>query len=246
MSINLSLNKNDGRTDDFTVNLQPNITNVENYYVALTNLAMWYSFYNISSRLGNNTMVYNDGTTDYNVTFPDGVYNVEDIDGYLKRVMKENNTYSGSTPAVYYIEIKADYATGRVLLEISNSYSVTFDSKLNDLLGFIGTSYSSNTTGEELANINNGVNQIHIHTDIVNSNYSFNNSQGSDIIYSFVPDSLPYTSISREPINPIYLPVADTNGKISNVRLYITDQLGRRLNLNSEPVSVNLHLKKIM
>jgi len=72
---------------------------------------------------------------------------------------------------------------------------------------------------------------------------SYDNSLGSDILYSFVPQSGRGSSIHIEPNYPIYVPVNEVM-YINRIQMRITDQLGRRVNFNGEPVTYFLHIRK--
>lgn len=104
----------------------------KNDYIALSNLNIFYSWYNITSsttysRYGNNTFQYvwyvgGSGTT-YTVTIPDGTYDIVDINAYFQSVMYSNGQYltNASGVNVYYMELIANATTGLVQF---NSYIV--------------------------------------------------------------------------------------------------------------------------
>ena len=77
--------------------------------IALTSLQIYYSWYNISQTLYNNTSytyTWVDGNT-YNVTMPDGFYNIREINAYLESVMVTNKHYLVNTTTgdfVYYLQ----------------------------------------------------------------------------------------------------------------------------------------------
>jgi len=76
----------------------PNSILFKNTYVALQSASMYYSWYNISSALGNNTYQFefpnNLGVmTFYTVTMPDGIYEVRDIDAYFQYYCLQNGLY---------------------------------------------------------------------------------------------------------------------------------------------------------
>jgi hypothetical protein len=76
----------------------PNSVLFKNTYVALQSASMYYSWYNISSALGNNTYQFefpnNVGVmTTRTVTMPDGIYEVSDIDAYFQYYCLQNGLY---------------------------------------------------------------------------------------------------------------------------------------------------------
>lgn len=101
--------------------------------VALAQLSMYYSWYNITSAYTNNTFTYywwdnthpyatiNAGNT-YTVTFPDGFYNlnfpvspVNTWNEYFQKAMIANNTYllDGAGEYVFYFEVVWNNSYGR-------------------------------------------------------------------------------------------------------------------------------------
>lgn len=68
--------------------------NFKDNYVAVSSLTMFYSWFNISASLGNNKLSFNwvnanntNAYTTYTVSIPDGLYEIESINNYLKWVM---------------------------------------------------------------------------------------------------------------------------------------------------------------
>ena len=75
-------------TDWTTVFSSPLILdNKDNYEIGLVNLKMYYSFPNISASLKINLFVYNNGRTTKTITFPDGSYDIADINNIIQREM---------------------------------------------------------------------------------------------------------------------------------------------------------------
>jgi hypothetical protein len=88
----------------------PNSVRLSNHAIAVSSITMYYSWYNISTALQNNTFQYTwDGTT-FTITLPNGTYNISDINGYLQNQMINNNTYAidASGNYVYYLEMKVN------------------------------------------------------------------------------------------------------------------------------------------
>jgi hypothetical protein len=70
------------------------------------------------------------------------------------------------------------------------------------------------------------------------------NNVKSDVIYSFVPETPPGGLMSVNPNPPIYLPVREKKF-IQTIRMQITDQENILLELNDEPVTYMLHIRRI-
>lgn len=89
----------------------PSSVKLSNHAIAVSSISMFYSWFNISVALGNNTFSYNwtDGTTitPYVVTIPDGIWEISDINAYLQNVMIANGHYStdASGNFIYYLEM---------------------------------------------------------------------------------------------------------------------------------------------
>jgi hypothetical protein len=107
----------------------PSSVRLSNHALAVSNISMYYSWYNISAKLMNNIFQYtwsSNGTTvsnTYTVVIPDGTYNISDINGYLQSQMINNNTYAidGSGNFVYYLEMVVNAVQYGVQL---NSFAV--------------------------------------------------------------------------------------------------------------------------
>src|SRR5271156_4771982 len=57
----------------------------------LDNLTIYYSWFNIKLSLNNNEFQYTDGKIVYNVTMPDGSYEISDINNYLHLQIQKND-----------------------------------------------------------------------------------------------------------------------------------------------------------
>ena len=75
----------------------PNSVVFKNNSIAVSSVSMYYSWFNISQALGNNTFTYSwtNGTTvtTYQVVIPDGLYEIAQLNSYLQFVMISNDTY---------------------------------------------------------------------------------------------------------------------------------------------------------
>jgi len=104
----------DGENNKLIYNF-PNSILFKNTYVALQSASLYYSWYNISSALGNNTYQFqfpdNTGTmTTFTVVMPDGIYEVKDIDAYFQFYCLTNNLY-WTTPLgeqVFYMKFEVN------------------------------------------------------------------------------------------------------------------------------------------
>jgi len=235
-------------SDNFTVNFANGIIlNTQNqqmkYEIALITLDTWYSWNNISSDYNNKTFRYYNGSTWRTLTLPDGNYTVSDINDYLHDQMENYNDYT--TDAVgeklFDLHIEGNVVTNKVRLRISNSYQLDFStSDLNLLLGFDKTTYDTSIESPNRPDMTRGVNNLIVNCSIVAGSYQ--NGLSSGVLYAFSPNNSRGSSIHVEPNNPIYVPISEVQ-QITRITMRITDQQGRRINFNGEPVSYFLNIR---
>lgn len=93
----------------------------DNDRVALKNLRLYYSWWNVSSAKGNNQFSYQwiDGTL-HQVTLQDGIWPYQDFQAYLQLVMTQNGHYllNGGIP-VFYIKFQVNPVFYRITLVCS-------------------------------------------------------------------------------------------------------------------------------
>jgi hypothetical protein len=215
------------------------------YSLALVSANIWYSWFNISVANGNNTFRYNNGTSwSQTQTIPDGMYSLSHINEYVQGRI----AYLGDTSA--NISIVANYTTLKCDITCQNNYELDLQasqSTLHNILGYNSQILSStgNLTivfnSENTVNITNDVNSLSLHCSIVGGSYE--NSQSSDVIYSFSPNVAPGSLIQLHPNQLLYLPVIPKDS-IQNIRFRLTDQSGKSIDLNGEHVNFILHMKK--
>lgn len=254
MDFLLTLDKETGITDDFVTSISDSIKLDPKYEwkAALVQGQLWYSYNNISAELSNNTLTYNNGTIDRIITIPDGLYSVPELNDALHREMDTLGDYGGTgSSRTYDINLLPDQSTRKVYLELNKaggSYTIDFSnsssSTLYELLGFEdGVTYSASTLAPNLADITRGINALRITCDLFDSSYIRDSGTTSNIIYQFVPQVPSGSAITIYPQQRIYLPIRTISNRISSIRTQVVDNLGRRVNLNGEPVSILLHIK---
>jgi hypothetical protein len=71
----------------------PNSVNFSNSQIAISQITMYYSWFNVTSRLANNRFTFNwintagtNNYTTYTITIPDGLYEVRDLNNFLQFV----------------------------------------------------------------------------------------------------------------------------------------------------------------
>ena len=133
-------------------------------YIAVASVAIYYSWFNISPALGNQTFSYTWGATTVDITIPPGLYEVSTLNDYLQsqfianghyliETATQQNVYFGEfviNPAQYVVQINtysipiasappAGYTIITALPATQNTLGMTLGSGLGTLLGFTGT-----------------------------------------------------------------------------------------------------------
>ena len=84
----------------------PNSVNLTNKYIAVSQINMYYSWFNITQAFSNNRLSYTwtagAVTTTYQILIPDGLYEVAEINSYCQFVMVANGTYYTDGSFNYY------------------------------------------------------------------------------------------------------------------------------------------------
>jgi hypothetical protein len=99
----------------------------KNDMIALQSVYQYFSIFNITSDYGNNTFSYTwfDGI-EYNITIPDGYYEISDLNSYFQSIMIANTHYmtNASGQFIYFLEFIVN--TSRYAVQI-NSYPLDTD-----------------------------------------------------------------------------------------------------------------------
>jgi hypothetical protein len=230
-------------TDSYTVNFtSPMIIN-GNWAVALESLTMWYSYYNITPDYGNNLFRYYNGTAWRTITITPGLYTVPALNTFIQENMAAAGDYTAGPPASYFITITPNYSTFKCDITISGGYQIDFTvGNLYILLGFTQAIISANASGPNNVNISNSVDRLLLHCNLVSG--SFLGAISTDVLYSFSVSVSPSSLLELRPNRLLYVPIPAT-GYLREIKIYLTDQMNRRVNLNGEPLSVQLYMKRI-
>ena len=203
------------------------------HYLALDRLSMTYSWYNIRSGYGNNKIkCSHDGTTWQTITFTDGMYSYSDINDYIHQYMdqKSHHTTDPKGSKVYSINLTFILSTYRVLVSLSGSYQLDLrGTDFGDLIGFEKKIVTKAEYGTRLPNITNSVDSLNINTKAIKD--SVVNGVNTNTIAVIPTDNLtrscPFTFERRR---ELHCPVSSNT--ISEMRVYITDSLGKPVDLN--------------
>ena len=213
--------------------------------IALVGLDMYHSIPNIDNT--NNIFVYEYGNTTCVIQIPTGSYEIDAINDFIQKKAAENGHND-------LFEIKANINTLKCVIHIKdpsikihfNEYpteaikSGAIENSLRSMLGFrsITVEGIGEHEGQNPVNIIS-VNSILVHCNVVEGSYL--NASPKPLIYSFFPDVPPGYKIVQNPNSIVYLPI--TSPTLESIRIWLTDQDRKPLNIRGETVTVRLHLK---
>lgn len=245
----LDSSKTSQNSDNFQINFnQPIKFNGVPHEVGLRLLSTWFTWFNVSADYGNNIFKYSNdsGFTWETATIPSGNYSIDQLEDAIHQLMEANGdvTIDGGTGVkTYDINLAPNYSTIRLYLELTNGFQVDFTAgKLNELLGFTSAVVTASSYGTSNVNITNSVNTMLLHCSLINGAGSYDNNISSDILFAFVPNVPPGANINITPVSITYIPI-DRLDYIDRIQLRLTDQLGRRVNLNGEDLTAWLHIR---
>ena len=219
--------------EDFLIKFDPvmHLSNDMNHELAVDRVSMTYSWHNINTDYDNNTIKYSkdNGTTWKQITFVDGMYSYDDISDYINQVNRVG-------VKIYFV-----LTSYRVVVELGNQWQLDIrNSNFGDLIGFEPKILTSTSYSSKLPNITNSVDSIHVNCDIVTDSITDGRYSNTLVVISTdnLTRSYPFTF---EPKRALFSPISKAN--ISEMRIYITDSLGRPINLNGVDWYINLILR---
>jgi len=101
----------------------PNSVVFKDKYIAVSNISIFYSWFNITSTAQNNyfTYTWTSGatTTTYTVNIPDGLYEISDINNLIQFTCIQNGTYYISPSGTYLYPIEFQVNPNRYAIQIN-------------------------------------------------------------------------------------------------------------------------------
>ena len=203
------------------------------HFLALDRLSMTYSWYNIRSSYGNNTIKYtHDGSTWQTITFSDGMYSYQDIEDFIHQYMdkKSHHTTDSKGAKKYSINLTFILSTYRILIELDGDYQLDLrGTNFGDLIGFEKKLLTKTQYGTRLPNITKSIDSLNINVDAIKD--SVVNGVNTNTIAVIPTDNLarsfPFTF---EPRRTLYCPVS--SNYISAIRITVTDSVSQPIDLN--------------
>ena len=231
------------KPENFVIKFDPvmHLSNNMNHELAVDRVSMTYSWHNINTEYGNNNIKYSkdNGSTWKQITFVDGMYSYDDINEYINKVITQNDDKPSNN--VVGIKIYFVLTSYRVVVELGNQWQLDIsNSNFGELIGFEAIIIKNTSYSSKLPNITNSVDSIHVNCDIVTD--SITDGRYSNTLVVIPTDNLTRSyPFSFEPKRSLYSPISKTN--ISEMRIYITDSLGRPINLNGVNWYINLIIR---
>jgi len=212
----------DGQNNKLVYNF-PNSVTFKDAYMALSSISVYYSWFNITSSLGNNTFSYTwvsgSTTTNYTVTIPDGIYEISSLNSYLQFIFISNGHYLVDSNGlnVYYAEflivpsryavqintflfptaLPTGYTNPSGLVFPTNTFnpSIIIPSSLGNLLGFqSGLTTDQNTSNGYTPPVSNYISKTSGGTLSYISTSSPNVQPNSSLLISSSGINNPYAS----------------------------------------------------
>lgn len=211
------------------------------YLVAFYNGSLYNSIPNFSAALGNNILAYSiDAGINYtNITIPDGIWSVEDLNTFIQAELTANGDAGVFT-------LTPDYNILRVVLTLLNA-NIRVNLSLSTIwktLGFNSGIYAVTTIGQNTVDISNGTISYAVRISAI-TDQAFVDGVNDSTIHSFQfnvpPGSLQILTPTPE---LIWYPVKAQ--RLDRLDVQIIDNLGRTQDLNNEACQLTLVFKRAM
>jgi len=201
----MQVSTNGGR---ISLNLTPSVrlSNTARISCALHSAQIWYTIPNISAEIGNNTLRFTVGVTEYNLVFEKGLYSVESINSAINDFVINNGLINN------LFVLDPDVSTSKISLKINDVGVTVFFSdvtSVGQILGFNADVGPSVTAGliYESPNIATLNSLTAILVEFSQCISYFESKGGSQILASIVPNVGVGSLINYEPSNLIECPM---------------------------------------
>ena len=238
MSLILSSNKT-----DFVTNFPAPLILEGDHEIALVSLETYNSIPNvIKDETDSFTYSADGGNSWITIVVPEGSYELSEIQKFIYTKLKENKHWNDAKNESYIL-IEGNINTLKCELIITDGrlqVDLSEKTTLGKIFGFEANRYAQGRhEGTNTVNILS-VNSILVHLDLISGSYVDGTAQPT--IYSFFPNVSPGYKVVSAPHNLIYLPV--TKNIVYSIRVWLTDQTNRPINLRGETLTLRLHLRK--
>ena len=200
-----------------------------NKNMALANLSIRYTWKNVKSIYKNNKFKISAPTWNETFDLPDGLYNIPEIQDYLKYVTKKHETIAKTAPILIY----ANNVVNRIVFKKKTGYKLELLSEETmKLLGSTSNIIDAVKNSEIVPRLEN-VEVIIVHCNLVNKSYQ----QHSRVLFTFVPNKQYGQLISISPHSLVFLKTMNTD--VSEIEIWFTDQNNNTLEIED---NVNISL----
>lgn len=194
-------------------------------FIRLSSAYMWYNWKNITEKLGNNSLMFNNTK----IVLPDGSYNVKHINEFIKFKYKEVTGHE-----ISYDVLTANPIYNRITLNIVRPDDISFQGKIcytlgisNDITDTAVYKYTDNNLNfPYIPNLEN-VKSVQVHCNLVYNELQYE----SKLLYSFTPNVSYSRLISLEPLE---LWKQTRDAVEDQIEIYLTDQNGFNLQIEDD------------
>ena len=270
----ISLNSNNLETNGFnnkySLQFPSGFTVDENTSIAISQVSLFFSWFNISSTLGNNRLdlIFPTSTTPttINITVPDGYYSVSTLNDYLQTIMISYGLYmtDSNSNNVYYLEVVENptYYTvdfnfytiptttpsGYVshfstLPSIATTPQITIYDNFSTYCGITAGTYPATTTASTSQSSLTTPQVDNVQSIILSCDAIDNRlSDRPNMLYSFPINSKFGGLITSNPNE--YMWMSPRRGTLPRISLEFLDQNYNKINLKDTNILISLVIKR--
>ena len=164
---------------------------------------------------------------------------ITELSDYMKETLITNDDLEPDQASPITIEF--DLTSFKCFVSIINPFALDLrGSNFGALIGFEPTVIRQTQYGTDIRNITNSLDSLYIHCDLVDN--SIVDGEYGDVIYTISTADLRRNYPFKD--EPILKRFCEENKKnIKSIRIYITDALGKIINLNEVDTSFTFILK---
>ena len=192
-----------------------------------------YSWHNVCPDYQNNIISYHNGKEYKRIEFSNGCYDYTELSDYIKETLIENDDLEPDQASLITIEF--DLTSFKCFVSIIEPFALDLRGlKFGALFGFEPTVIRQSQYGTDIPNKTNSLDTLYIHCDLVDN--SIVDGEYGDVVYTIsTADLRRRYPFKDEPILKGFCKVNKTI--INSIRIYITDALGKIINLNKVDTS---------
>ena len=231
-----------GKSTSFINNFSPAIDLKGTWAIALDHLSTFHAIRNVTA--ANNRLAYYDGRGWKQINIRPGSYEIDAINEEVITHMKANGDYDTVNDSPF-INITANKSRLTSIIEIVAPYKLSFNTALNTigpLLGFdqnIQLTPGFNESPNPVDIIS--VNSVAVNCNVTQSSYL--NGVKTNSMYSFPVEVSPGFRMVTHP-NSLQFHKIITD-KLSTLRIWLTDDNEKPLDLNNELVTIRLRIQEL-